>query len=341
MKTFDIGAIRKKTDEQLAGASFDPKKLTLIYAGVVLAVSLVIALVDLVLMRSIGNTAGLSGIGMRSVLETIREVLQTGMSIALPFWEFGFIFTAMAMARGGDNSPKGLLEGFRRFGPVLRLRLQRGLLFIGVALACMYGGSILYYASPMASDLLTMLEPVMTENATVEQIEAYLAQIPTDQLMACIWPALVFGGVLTAIVLIPMFYRFRMADFYVMDEPRMLPMVAMITSSRKMRKNRMKWLLLDLSFWWYYLGIILSVLLCYGDTVLSWIGVELHMADDKAWMLFFLLGNVLLFVVDWLGRGKVQTAYALAYDVLRQQESEPEKPAPKNLPWDEYPTVEE
>ena len=58
-------------------------------------------------------------------------------------------------------------------------------------------------------------------------------------------------------------------------------------------------------------------------------------------MLFFLLGNVLLFVVDWLGRGKVQTAYALAYDVLRQQESEPEKPAPKNLPWDEYPTVEE
>lgn len=339
MMTFDIGAIRKQAEERLTGASYDPKKLALIYAGAAFAASLIITLVDLVLMRGIGNTSGLSGLGMRSVLETVREVLRTALSAALPFWEFGFIYTALAMARGGDNRPTGLLEGFRRFGPVLRLQLQRGLLFVGIAMVCMYAGAFLYYASPMAGKLMAALEPVLTETATLEEVEAYLTQLPMDQLIGLVWPALVMGVVLSALVVIPLYYKMRLADFYVMDEPKMLPMVAMVTSSRQMRKKRMKLFLLDLSFWWYYGGILLSVLLCYGDVLLPWLGVELPMSDDGAWLLFFMLGNALLFVVDWLGRSRVQTAYALAYDILRQQE--PQQEAPKNLPWDAYPGSEE
>ena len=342
MKTFNISEIHKQADSRLAGASYNPKKLALIYAGAALGISVLITLVDLFLLRGIGTTSGLSGLGMRSVLETIREVMQTALSFALPFWEFGFIFTALAMARGGDNRPAGLLEGFRRFGPVLRLRLQRGLLFIGIALVCVYAGAFLYYASPLATELVALMEPILLEATTVEEIEAALAQIPGDQLLGYVWPALAFGGALCALVLLPLHYRFRMADFFVMDEPKMLPMVAMITSSRCMRKNRMQWFRLDLSFWWYYLGLGLSVAACYGDMILPRLGVQLPMQSDDAWLLFYLLGSVLLFVVEWFGRSKVQTACALAYDVLRQQAPvfPTEPPKPEKQPWDPYPTEE-
>lgn len=341
MTTLDTGAIRKKAGEQLARAAYDPKKLALLYAGAALGVSLVITVMDLLLLRGIGTTGGLSGLGMRSVLETIREILQTALSFALPFWSFGFLHTALAMARGGDNRPAGLLEGFRRFGPVLRLQLQRGLLFVGIALMCLYAGAFLFYASPMAADLIALLEPVLTESATVEQVEAYLAQLPMDQLMGYVWPALAMGGVLCALVLIPLHYRLRLADFFVMDEPKMLPMVAMVTSSRHMRKNRLKWFRLELSYWWYYAGLLLAAVVCYGDLLLPLIGVELPVSGDAAWLLFYVLGALVQFLLEWLSRSRVQTAYALAYDELRQQEPQTEKPVPKNLPWDEYPTEEE
>lgn len=342
MMTFDIGAIRKKTDEQLKYAPYHPQKLALLYAGAVLGASLVITLLNLLLQRGIGATGGLSGLGTRSVLETIREVMQTILNLALPFWEFGFLYTALAMARGGDNHPAGLLEGFRRFGSVLRLRIQRGLLYIGIAMVCMYAGSFLFYVTPMAADFVALLEPVLTETATVEQIEAAIAQLPMEQLMGYLWPALAIGGILCALVLIPLYYRFRMADFYVMDDPKMPPMVAMINSARHMRKNRLNWFRLDLHFWWYYLGLLLSVLVCYGDLLLAQFGVVLPMSEDAAWLLSFALGNALLFVLDWLARSRIQTAYALAYDYLRQQEpyTPPKKPVPKNLPWDDYPAAE-
>lgn len=339
MTTLDTGAIRKKAGDQLACAPHNPKKLALIYAGAALGVSLVITALDLLLLRGIGTTGGLSGLGMRSVLETVRQVLQYIQALVLPFWSFGFLFTALAMARGGDNRPAGLLEGFLRFGPVLRLQLLQGFLYFGVGLFCVYVGSFLFYLTPLASDMMELLEPIILEGGTPEQIQQAIAQIPAEQLTQAMWPALVVAGALGAVVLIPLHYRLKLASFFVMDEPRMGAMLAMIASARYMRKNRLKWFRLELSYWWYYAGLLLAALVCYGDMLLPLIGVELPMSGDAAWLLFYVLGALTQFLLDWQTRSRVQTAYALAYDELRQQEpyTPPQKPVPQNLPWDEYP----
>lgn len=342
MTILDTGAIRKKASDQLASAPYNPQKLALIYAGAALGISLVITVLDILLLQGIDTTGGLSGLGMRSVLETVRTVLRYILALALPFWGFGFLFTALAMARGGDNRPAGLLEGFRRFGPVLRLQLLQGVLYFGVGLFCVYVGSFLFYLTPLASDMISLLEPFIMEGGTPEQIEQAMAQIPMEQLTRAMWPALAMSSILCVVVLIPLHYRLRMARFFVMDEPKMGAMLAMIASSRYMRKNRLKWFRLDLSYWWYYAGLLLAALVCYGDMLLPRIGMEMPMSGDAAWLLFYALGALVQFVLDWCFRSRVQTAYALAYDILRQQEpyTPPVKPVPQKLPWDTYPTEE-
>ena len=342
MTTLDTGAIRQKAGERLARASFDPKKLALIYAGAAFGLSLLITVLDLLLLRGIGTTGGLSGLGMRSVLETIRTVLQYILTLALPFWEFGFLFTALAMARGTDNRPAGLFEGFRRFGPVLRLQLMQGILYFGIGMICMYAGSALFYMTPLSADMMELLEPILAADGTVEQVEQALAQLPAEQLMQTVWPALALGGVLCVAVLLPLHYRLRLAGFFVMDEPRMGAMLAMIASSRYMRGHRMQWFRLELRYWWYYAGLLLSAVVCYGDMLLPRVGVELPVSGDAAWLLFYVLGALAQFLLDWQARSRVQTAYALAYEELRQQEPPAlqEKPVPRNLPWDDYPTEE-
>ena len=116
----------------------DYKRLALIHTAVALGVSLVVTLLHYYLNNQIGNTGGLSGLGARTVLETAQTVLQYVVNLALPFWEIGFLFAALQMARGQKAEVSSFLEGFRRFGPVLRLYLTRSLLFIGVGVASAY-----------------------------------------------------------------------------------------------------------------------------------------------------------------------------------------------------------
>lgn len=317
--TFDYSAIRAEADEKLRSASYNPKKLTLIYAGAALVVSLVITLLDLMLLEFIEGTGGLSGLGMRSVLETARQVLQYVLMLALPFWSFGMLRAALHMARGKDNSPITLVEGFRRFGSVLGVQLGKLVLTFAVGMVCVNIGSVLFYMTPMAANMLTLLEPLMTEGATPEQMQQALMALPTEQLMRAMWPALALSAVIGAALLIPLFYRIRLADFFVMDEPRMSAIVAMLASSRCMRRNRLKWFRLELGFWWYYLGVVVSSVLYYGDLVLPLLGVTLPMSSDAAWLLFYVLGAVAQFALEWQFCARVQTTYALAYDRLRQQ----------------------
>lgn len=317
--TFDYSAIRAEADEKLRSASYNPKKLTLLYAGAALAVSLVITLLDLMLLEFIEGTGGLSGLGMRSVLETVRTMLRYILTLGLPFWSFGMLRAAMNMARGQDNFPITLLAGFRRFGSVLGVQMGKLVLMIAVCMVCINVGSMLFYMTPMAEDMLALLEPLMVEGATMEQMEQALMSLPAEQLMAAMWPALALSLGLCAALLIPLLYRIRLAEFFVMDEPRMSGIVAMLASSRCMRRNRIKWFRLELGFWWYYLGVVISSVLYYGDVVLPLLGVDLGMSSDAAWLLFYALGAVAQFFLEWQLCARVQTTYAVAYDRLRSQ----------------------
>ena len=337
MDILNCRTLKMRAGERLSGASCDHKKLALIHSGIALGAGLLVSLLQLYLSRQIESTGGLAGLGTRSILETIQMVLDYGVSIALPFWEFGFVFVALCLARGEQTGTKDLTRGFRYFGPVIRLYFVEMLIYIGVGLACVYAGSFLFSLTPWSKPVQELLLSLAEEGKSFDQMVVAIQTMPADQLQAVILPALLIMGALFALVAVSLFYRFRMARFVLMDEPRTGGIMALILSSRMTKGHRLKLLRLDLSYWWFYGLVAISTLVMYGDVLLEKMGILLPLSADMTWIGSYALGCLIQLLVCWQFNGSVQTVYATAYEELRQQPPKTPKPqpVPQDLPRDD------
>lgn len=335
-------ALKEMARGHLAGAAYDPRKLALIHTAVSVGAALVIALLGYYLDHWISGTAsGLSGMGTRRILETVQMTLQYVQGLALPFWEIGFIFVALRLWRQEPVQPKDMLEGFRRFRQVLGLRLTEVCLYVGAGVGCMYLSSFLFMLTPMAQPMVEFMTPYMNEATTVEQVQEVLTGMPLDQLLQMSMPFFAIFGVIFGIVFLMMHYKFRLASHLMMDQPNIGAMRALFFSSRLTKKKRWALLKLDLSFWWFYGLMGLSVVVCYMDLLLPMMGIPLSMSGDVAWLVFYVLGLIVQLAVFWWGKSYVQTTWAAAYETLCRELEEPKMPEKQpeaNLPWDQYET---
>lgn len=335
-------ALKEEARRSLAAASYDPKKLALIHTGISVAVALVIAFLDYYLNHWIAGTAsGLSGMGSRRILETVQVTLQSVQGLAMPFWEIGFIFVALQLLRQQPTQPKNLLEGFRRFSQVLRLRLMEGFLYFGAAFMCMYAASFLFELTPFSRPMVDFLTPLMDQATSVEQLYEAMMGLPAEELLAMSAPFMVMFAVLFLVVFLRMHYKYRLAAHLVMDHPGMGAIRALICSSRMTRKKRWALLKLDLSFWWFYLLMGFSAVVCYMNLLLPMLGISLPMTEDAAWLVFYVLSLLVQLALFWQGKAYVQTTWAAAYETLCRQmeeqmaaQTQPEA----NLPWEPYET---
>lgn len=329
--------LKTRAKEKLSGAACNHKKLALIHTGIALGGHILVVLLQLYLNHQIGSTGGLSGLGTRTILETIQTVLQYAVNLALPFWEVGFLFAALKWARGEQAGFSHLAEGFRRFGPVLRLYLLEGLIFTGVGMISMYAGAFMYTVTPFSAPMQELLLPVVESGGDVEAAYAALEAIPMEKLLDMFLPALIIIGVLFAVLALVLHYRFRMAQFLVMDQPGTGALMALLVSSRMTKYRRMKLFRLDLSFWWFYILVALSGVAMYADVLLGYAGIELAVSAEVLWVGSYLLGYLIQMVIYWQFYSYVQTTYATAYEVLRTQPVEQPKPQPlpQNVPWDD------
>lgn len=287
------------------------KQLVLIWAGVTAALSVIVSLLNVYLDSLIGQTGGLSGIGLRSALSTLQSVLSVGSGLLLPFWSFGYLAAMLRIARKQSAPPATLLHGFRIFGPVLRLVFLRYLILIGLWIGCLYGGVLLLSFTPLANPVNQLL---------LEYESILIYGIPDDAMLAAMVQAMmpIFIGccILSIAVILPVFYKLRLADYLLLDDPRMGGMMALRLSSRLMRKNRFSLLKLDLSFWWFYLAQVLIAALGYADLFLPELGIQLPMSDDIAAFVFYFVTIPAQLVLFWLCRNRVQVTYALFYEEL-------------------------
>lgn len=315
----------------------DHKKLALIHTAAALGVSLLITLLHYYLNNQIGNTGGLSGLGARTVLETVQMVLQYAINLLMPFWEIGFLFAALQMVRGQKAETFSLLEGFRRFGPVLRLYLIQGILFMGVGMASAYAGALIFSMSPLALPLMEKLMPMVESGADITQMQNDLLAMPMEEMMQYLWPFLVIAAILFCVLAVLLLYRFKLAEFFIMDRKGTGALAAMMLSSRATKGHRMKLFRLDLSFWWFYLLVGLSAVVMNGDILLAYAAVDLPVSGDTLWFICYIAGLLLQLVVYWQFYGHVQATYATAYDTLLKMPAQtpPPKPAPQKLPWDD------
>ncbi len=319
----DRGALKAAAAQALAQTNCSPRKLALLHTGVAAAVTAVITVLNLFLSRGIADTGGLSGLGVRAILTTVQSVLMLLDSLLLPFWQVGFWRTCLSILRGEDTDAGSLLAGFHRFGPVLRLKLLQGLLYMAVAWLALQIATVIFLLTPLSAPMLETLQAL-----DMSAPDTIAAAALSDALM----PAYLLALVIILLLAVPIFYRLRMADLTIVDDARIGALAAIRESGRKMRGNHLAVLKLDLSFWWFYALQLLSAAVGFGDVLLPLLGISLPISADGALVVCAVLQLGCQLFIAWLAQTQVQVTYAAAYDALQVQEAPKSKP--QKLPWD-------
>ena len=323
--------LKKQAADRLGEQSYSPRRLALIHTAAASVLLLAVSIINYMLSQKVGTTSGLSGLGLRSILQTAQVVLQYASGILIPFWQMGFIFAAISMARTTPAEPRSLLEGFRRFGPVLRLMLLRGLIYGLLCIPCAYISSIIFTFTPFSQKAMDVFIPLMESGMDMVQMQSAVLELPTEDLTALFLPVLVIFCLVYGITLLFFFYRFRLSDYIIMDKPGTGARAALKISGHLSRKKRLALLRLDLSFWWYYVLEFLTLLVCNADGILSYLNVELPIGSAAAYLLTYALGLAAQILLFTFAGSKLHTTWAVAYDTLAAQ-SAPVQPQ-NNTPW--------
>lgn len=330
MASFDYSRLRAEGQAALDAAGYSPKKTVMVHSGVTVGLGLLLSVLTYLLDMGIAQTGGLGGIGTRTVLETVQSLLETVNMLLLPFWSIGYIRTVLHWTHREPAGLGTLLSGFRFWGPVLRLMFLQGMVYLALGFVGAYAGSAVFMLTPGAQTLLQVVQEMeaagITDPYAMMESEAYLAAT------AAMAPYCMGAA---ALVIAPVAYRLRFAQFALMEEPRMGGLLAMVQSWRLTRKNCLALLKLDLRVWWYHLAGALIAVLGYGDMLLGLAGIELGISADAAMFVFYIAALVCEFGLYVWRKNQVCTVYALAYTQLKAAKPEPTKPQtqPKNLPW--------
>lgn len=312
--------LKRFASERLANAR-DGKRIVLIYAGLIAALSLLLMALNYGMDLRMDQLGGLSNIGARTVLSTVQNVLPLAQSMVSTCLKVGFLAAMLRIARGQYVSPQTLRLGFDRFWVLLRCTLIRGMLYTAVVMLSVYLGIMIYLMTPMAKPVMEFLIPHLTDvsvlDATVVLEEAVYAQFA-----AMLWPAYLICGILLAVIGLPMLYSYRMTEYVIIDKPAMGAMAALRESKRMMRGNRVSLFKLDVSLWWYYGALLLASVIGYGDVILPLLGVELPFSPEVGYFLFYALYLAATTGVYYLLLDRVDVTYALAYDAVKPEEKQ-------------------
>ena len=335
MENLNVRFFADDAREKLQGKN--AKDLSVFHTGITVGAALVITLLQFALAKGIGNTSGLSGLGTRSILETIQTVLRWANMILLPFWSLGFLYASLLWARDSYARREDLLTGFRRFGPCLSLLLNRAVLSILVMILCVNLSSTVFMLTPAAAPLIELAEAAGGDMDVLNQMLAQMPWESTMELVYALLPMLILWGVLSLAILIPLLYRFRMAEYVILEEPRARGLSSMLISAALLRRRCWKLLRLDLHFWWYYGLKVLCMVLCYADLLLELMGVSLPIGGEAASLITYGLYLAALFALEVSFRPRVDTAYAGLFLALKEMGPVPRKVSavPQKMPWDE------
>ena len=307
-----ISTVKTTAAERLQRAT-NARKIVLLYAGVPAVISLVLTLISYLLSLQIADTGGLGGLGTRSLLETLQRMLQIVSIVFSVFWAYGYTRVLLHWSRGERAWNGDLLEGFRRWGVVLRGALLQMLLYFGAFILAMQLSSVLFALTPLADNMAALLEQMLADPSFMPSEEAML-----DALVGY----LPFLAVSMMVLILPLVYRLRMMNFVLMDQPEMGAVYAMRVSTLMMRKNRLKLFKLDLSFWWFYLLELLVSALYYSDVALQLAGVDLGLSSDALFFAACVLGLAAQTALYVWRRNNVMLSYTAVYDDLKIQSQE-------------------
>ena len=293
----DNKTIIETAQGRLNAATYSPKRLALLHAGITAVVTLLCAIITHLLSGSMDTAVGLAGLNTRTALRFIQTALLLLVAVALPFWELGYTRAAILYAKGQTPQPPDLLYGFRRFLPAVGLMLIRAFAVSVAAFLCLQLAVMLFAMSPWATEALTLLQQVGGPNN-----DAILLSLQNELV-----PVYGIWGILIILVILFLYYRFRLADIYLLEGAN--PIKALYESLRRTRYDWRQLVCLDFRFWLFYLGLGLCMGLSYLDLLLPYLGVRLN--PEVAFWSFTVLGQIGNVALLTTFAPKAQTAYAI------------------------------
>jgi len=297
----------------------DSKRIVLIYTGLIMGLSVLVMAVNYVLDLRMDQLGGLSNMSARAALSALQGVLPLVQSMVSTCLSVGFLAAMLRIARGQYVSPQTLRLGFDRFWVLLRCTVIKGLLYTSGIFVSVYAGIMVYMMTPWASEMMEFLVPYL-EDVPLIDATVVLETAVYDQFAAMLWPAYLICGILAAVLLLPMVYSYRMAEYVIIDKPAYGAMMALRESKKMMRANRAALFKLDVSLWWYYGALTLASVLGYGDVILPLLGLELPFSAEVGYFLFYGLYLAATAVAYYFLLDRVDVTYALAYDTLKPEE---------------------
>lgn len=294
------------------------RKVVLLYALPALALPLIVMAINLFLDTQFAGTGGLSGIGMRSALETAQTVLNSAITILLPFWQLGLFAAAMRISQGEAAEANDLYKGFHIWGAALRLQIFRNLRYFAEMLLGIFLGSLVFSLTPFSKGLTEAISSI-TEDPTLSNLtgEELILLLEEQLSFSQMLPAYLFCVIGGLSLVIPLYYKYRLSDYALLDSERPGALASIFESTQLMRGNRVQLLRLDLRFWWYYLLMFFAAFLSYGDLLLPLFGISLPFSENISMVLFALLSTVTQFLLFYFFRGRIETVYACVYKTLK------------------------
>lgn len=323
-------ALKQAASDVLRQRRGEAKRLILLYAGIEALFYLAIAVLDVWLRQQIAGTSGLGGVGTRSILQTAQQVLGVLAQILPVFWGMGYLSGALRLSRGQDVEDRSLLQGFREFGPVLRLMLLDSLIILAVVVVGCFVGVFALIATPLGTPFVEAMAPLMGETDLTVIDDATLLVLSEAMV-----PLKIGCLVICGLLILPVMFRLRFAEYLLLDDPASGAIMAILRSFKLTKRRAKKLLALDLGFWWYYLALVAVSLVSQGDVLLGYLGVALPMTQTEAYFLFFGGGLLLQFAAAWFFRNPFELAWIQVYEQLRQAPAEPPKIKREKLPWND------
>lgn len=313
-------------------AEYSPKKLLAIYGGVSAAVSLLLSVLSY-LISSIRTQGGLGAMDTQAALSTAQLVLSWAWAILAPIWSAGLCYAAIGLSRRRRVSPQDLTEGFRTVRPLIVAYLWIGGQYLFRAFISLLISSQLLTFTPVAS---TLIEAMQKKESMPE---AELMTLLGDALMPVMLTVLGLFAVVFVLITLPVFYRYRMTVYLIVDRQEPGGIRAMLRSQMMMFRRRWDLAKLDLSFWWYYVLLGLGAAVTYGGRLLPMLGIALPVSQTVVTWAFLGVGLAIQLLVITYAGPKVAVTYALRYErYLNEPPVQPPQPeekpiAPQDLPW--------
>lgn len=297
------------------------KRIVVIYAALALGLTALVTVMNHLLGLQIDNFGGLSNLGKKTMLSTVRSMLPLVQSALTMCLDLGYVAAMLRIARGMYTSPQTLRLGFDRFWVLLRCAIFKGLILTGVTFVSAYAGIMVYLMTPLAAPAVEIITPLVSQMNLLDSA-LVLDDATYTQLVQVMTPCFVICGILMLILAGPIFYSFRMTNYVIIEKPGMGALRALKESKKMMRHNRFQLLKLDISLWWYYLASAGAMLVCYGDVLLPMLGVELPVSEETAFFGFYVLYLAASFGIHVFLRNRAEVTYALAYDAVKPAEKQ-------------------